>query len=81
MDLTDGKKAPLDMLARPLVVGDFVVYYNNIYEILEIKQYAKKFLCKLILVRKSLSTTTSRHNAKDLCLIDKNDVLIWKLKG
>lgn len=74
---------PLDLLERPLEVGDYVVLYNNIYQV-------KEFLGKvnnqgygrvrIILIDKSKTTKSVKKNSWDMCKIDKEDVLIWKIK-
>lgn len=75
--------APLDLLERPLEVGDYVVLYNNVYQI-------KEFLGRLngngggtvriLLVDKSKTTKSVKKNSWEMCKIDKEDVLIWKIK-
>jgi hypothetical protein len=74
---------PLDMIGREISVDDFVVFYSNIYQV---KALGKPNLMgngyvKILLVDKSKTTKTVSKYSGDICLIDNNDVLIWKLKG
>jgi hypothetical protein len=67
-----------DILDRPISPGDFIVFFNQIYEVLEIY---KSGIVKVILLNKSKTTSPVKKYADGMCLLDKNDVLIWKLKG
>lgn len=73
---------PVDLLSRPLSVDDYVVMFNNIYQVRELlgHVYNGNGLVRIILVDKSKTTKSVKKNSKDMCIIDKEDVLIWKLK-
>ncbi len=74
-------KPVVDMLERPVVVGDYVVSYNHIYQVEEV--YSRRIgsgIVKMILLDKSKTTKSVKKSAHEVCLIDKNDVLVWKLK-
>jgi hypothetical protein len=72
----------LDLLERPLSVDDYVVLFNNVYQIREFlgHVYNGNGLVRIILVDKSKTTKSVKKNSKDMCKIDKEDVLIWKIK-
>jgi len=75
---------PVDMIGREINVEDFVVFYSNIYQV---KALGKpnvnngRGYVKMILVDKSKTTKTVSKYSSDICIIDKNDVMMWKLKG
>ena len=73
---------PVDLLLRPLSVDDYVVLFNNIYQVRELlgHVYNGNGLVRIILVDKSKTTKSVKKNSKDMCIIDKEDVLIWKIK-
>jgi hypothetical protein len=67
---------PLDIIGRPLKVGDFVVYYNMIYKITALNgRRAAIFLAKP-------SPTTKKRNitCNELTLLPEEDVIMWFLK-
>ena len=68
---------PEDMIGRPIDVGDFVIMYNNIYEVTEVGPKT----ARIILVNKSPTTRSSVQQSRKLCLLYKEDILVWKLKG
>ena len=76
-------KLPLDYLGRPIKPGDYVFYYSNLYEVLEIP---RKVVgngigqVKIVLVDKSKTTKSVRKCSREMCLVDREDVLIWWLK-
>jgi len=74
---------PLDMIGREISVDDFVVFYSNIYQVKALGKpnLMGKGYVKILLVDKSKTTKTVSKYSSDICLIDNNDVLIWKLKG
>ena len=71
----------VDMLERPIKEGDFVVYYNKVYRVgdygNEVNRFASIPIC---LIDKTKSTKTVKKPAADLCLLDREEVMIWKLK-
>lgn len=71
------------MLERPLAVDDYVVYYSNIYLIKELlgnPRNGATAICRIILIDKSKTTKSVKKPSHEMCKIDKEDVLIWKLK-
>ena len=70
----------VDMLERPLEPGDYVVYYSNIYKVLELLGSAQSSHCRILLIDKSKTTKSVKKPSYEMCKIDKEDVLIWKLK-
>lgn len=75
-------RGPVDLLLRPLSVDDYVVLFNNIYQVRELlgHVYNGNGLVRIVLVDKSKTTKSVKKNSKDMCIIDKEDVLIWKIK-
>ena len=73
---------PVDLLLRPLSVDDYVVLFNNIYQVRELlgHVYNGNGLVRIVLVDKSKTTKSVKKNSKDMCIRDKEDVLIWKIK-
>ena len=71
-----------DLLDRPLEVGDYVVLFNNIYQILDFLGNGtyKHRMARILLIDKSKTTKSVKKYCKDMCKIDKEDVLIWKIK-
>lgn len=75
--------APIDLLERPLSVDDYVVLYNNVYQV---KEFLGKLngmgggMVRIILLDKSKTTKSVKKHSSDMCKIDKEDVLIWKIK-
>lgn len=80
-----------DILGRELAVGDYVMYYNGLYEVLSLPDPEKKY--KLLgrqlqldqrvlicLVIKSESTRPIVKLASELCRVPREDVLMWLLK-
>jgi len=73
----------LDLLERPLSVDDYVVLYNNVYQVREFLgkvNAAGGGTVRIILVDKSKTTKSVKKHSKEMCKIDKEDVLIWKIK-
>jgi len=73
---------PTDKLDRELVVGDFVVFYNDIYEVTALGKVNKfgKGPVRLLLVIRSESTRPVKKYSNDCCKLDAMDVVVWKLK-
>ena len=73
-----------DMLEREIHKGDYVVLYSNIYQVLDLLGNPRNDrgigMCRILLVDASKTTKSVKKNSKDMCIIDKEDVLIWKLK-
>jgi len=70
------------MLGREIQDGDYVVYYSNIYQVLARlgNPRGDYGLLRILLVDGSKTTKSVKKNSADMCIIDKEDVLIWKLK-
>lgn len=68
----------VDMLCRPIKKGDYVVSYNNVYEVTDLLGTGS--VIRILLVDKSKTTKSTRRSAHECCIIDANDVLIWKIK-
>jgi hypothetical protein len=73
---------PLDYLGRPINVGDYVFYYSNLYEVLSTGRVLPNgnSTVRIILVDKSKTTTSVRKFSREMCIVDKEEVFIWKLK-
>lgn len=80
-----------DILGRELAVGDYVMYFNGLYEVLELPKPRQKYnvlgqklqldqQVKICLVIKSKSTRPIVKLAKELCRVPREDVMIWLLK-
>jgi len=72
----------LDLLDREINVGDYVVFYSNIYEVLDRlgKPWQGNGLLRIRLVDGSKTTKSVKKNSKEMCIIDRDDILVWKLK-
>jgi len=73
-----------DILGREIKVGDFVVFYANVYQVKELDGRTDDILAtwvKIILVKKSLTTKPVWKNSKEMCVVPKEDVLASVLKG
>ena len=66
-----------DMLEREINVGDYVVYYSNVYQVLELLGIA---YARIKLIDPSKITKSIKKYTKEMCIIDKEDVLAWKIK-
>jgi hypothetical protein len=71
----------LDMLERPLEKGDYVVYYSNVYQVIDLLGTARlSTMARILLIDKSKTTKSVKKSCSEMCKIDKEDVLIWKIK-
>ncbi len=72
----------VDMLERPISKGDYVVLYSNIYQVMDILGTPRNShgMCRILLVDQSKTTKSVKKSSGDMCIIDKEDVLIWKIK-
>lgn len=72
----------IDMLGRELKVDDFVVSYNNIYQIKSIGRTNKTGTgsVKIMLVDPSKTTRPVLKYSGDLCKLAAGEVMIWMLK-
>ena len=75
---------PLDYLGRPIKPGDYVFYFGNLYQILEIP---KRILadgrgaCRIVLADRSPTTKPVRKYSSEMCAVPAEDVTAWILKG
>lgn len=71
-----------DMLGREIGEGDFVVYYSNIYQVLERlgNPQREHGTLRILLIDGSKTTKSVKKNSGSMCIVDKEDVLLWKLK-
>jgi hypothetical protein len=69
------------MLERPIQKGDYVVSYNNVYEVTDLLgKPGVGSTVRILLLDKSKTTKSVRRSASECCIIDAEDVLIWKIK-
>lgn len=66
-----------DILGRKLAVGDFVMHFHGLYQVLELKRNQQVKIC---LVIQSKSTRPVVKLASELCRVPAEDVVIWMLK-
>lgn len=74
--------APKDLLGRELSVGDYVVSYNNIYEVLglgKVNVNTGQGLVRIKLIEPSKTTRSVSKYSGDTCRLDTHDVVTWKL--
>lgn len=71
-----------DMLDREIHKDDYVVLYGNIYQVVDLlgSNRTGPGMCRLLLIDPSKTTKSVKKHSKDMCKIDKEDVLIWKIK-
>lgn len=76
------RPAHLDIVGRPIAVNDYVVYYSNVYQVSDLLGTPRNGygMCRILLVDKSKTTKAVKKPSREMCKIDKEDVLIWKLK-
>ena len=72
-----------DMIDREIRVDDYVVFYSNIYQVKGLGKARDngRGSLKIILMDKSKTTKAVTKFSKDVCLVDKEDVVMWLLKG
>ena len=72
-----------DILGCPLSKGDYVIYYSNIYQITELIGTRKKgqsSVAKILLVDQSDTTRSVKKYCFNMCKVETEDVLLWKIK-
>ena len=67
-----------DMIDRHVIVGDYVVSYNNIYEVLDL---IGPYLARIKLINPSETTKPVKRTSREICKIDKGEVVIYALKS
>lgn len=71
-----------DMLEREIAPGDYVVFYSKIYQVIELLGTPRSEcgMVRVKLIDASKTTRSVKKNSDEMCIIDKDDVLIWKIK-
>lgn len=67
-----------DLLGREVQKGDYVVFYSNIYQVLDRLGIPRgdHGLLRLLLLDGAETTKSVKKNSHEMCIIDKEDVLI-----
>jgi len=65
-----------DILGREIKTGDYVVFYNRLYEV---KQTCQRSSVSIELVEKLRTTRAVRKQASEMCIVSKGDVMKWML--
>ena len=65
-----------DIIGREIAVGDYVVYYSNIYKVLEL--YSTGY-AKIILAHRSKTTSSVKKYSKEMAILDPAHVTMWML--
>lgn len=78
-----GAQMITDLIDREIKVDDYVVFHNNIYKVLGLGKARGNGLgsVKIMLAKPSKTTRPVTKFSKDLCILHKEDILIWLLKG
>jgi hypothetical protein len=69
---------PTDIIGRPLAVGDYVVFYNNIYEILAFSVNCKN--ARIIIHPASPTSKSQMKSTSSLTLLPGPEVTLYFLK-
>jgi len=67
-----------DMVGREINVGDFVCYFNHLYEVKEISQM--HYLSMRLYPGTRNSKQKNGVKGKECCVIPRDDILIWIMK-
>lgn len=67
-----------DMLNREINPGDYVVLYSNIYQFVE-HLTPTSTMGRIVLLHKSKTTKSVCKPCNDMCLVDKDAVLMYLL--
>ena len=72
-----------DIIDREIKVDDYVVFYNNIYKVLGTGKANSSGggYVRMILAKPSKTTKPVSKYSKEMCILHKEDILIWLLKG
>jgi IS1 family transposase len=84
--MTDEKTAK-DVIGRPIKQGDYVFYYQNIYEVRDVLNNkssktlnsTKHYRVKLFLADPSRSTKVITRQSTETCLLPEKDITLWLL--
>lgn len=69
-----------DIIGREIKVDDFVAFYSNVYQVLSVPDNGKNnCMVTIILAHKSKTTKKQHKLSTEMCLIPKEDALIWML--
>jgi hypothetical protein len=75
---------PHDIIGREINIGDYVVFANNVYEVKALGEanpnYRNRGPVKIMLANPSKTTRPQSKNSGDMCLIPKEEYLIYLLK-
>ena len=70
-----------DLLDRELSIGDYVVFHNCIYQVHSIPNTERAYSrVKIMSINPSKTTKPVLKYSKELCIIPKEDIIVWKLK-
>lgn len=72
--------AALDIMDRELWPGDYVVFYNNIYQVKAVPLRNGYGMVQIMSINPSKTTKPVKKYSKEMCRLDKDEVLIWLLK-
>jgi len=67
-----------DALNRPLVSGDFVFYYSNVYRVKALLKNGH--YVRIILLHPSKTTRPQNKFSREMCLIPREDAVAWMLR-
>jgi hypothetical protein len=84
--MTDEKTAK-DVIGRPIKQGDYVFYYQNIYEVRDVLNNkssktlnsTKHYRVKLFLADPSPSSKVITRQSTETCLLPEKDITFWLL--
>jgi hypothetical protein len=75
---------PVDIIGRELHIGDFVVFTNNVYEVKGLGKANASYhgygTVQIMLANPSKTTRPQKKHSGDMCLIPKEDYLVYLLK-
>lgn len=65
-----------DILGRTISVEDYVMFYDQLYQVLQVGQNN----AKIILIEKAKTTKAVSKPGNKMCILPKDDVLLHLLK-
>jgi hypothetical protein len=70
-----------DIIGRPIMVDDFVVFYNNIYQVKALfpTRLQRGGLVKMLIYNGGKTATTVTKMSKDMVVLDRDQVMLWML--
>lgn len=71
-----------DIIDRPINVGDYVVFYSNVYKVTGLGKPGTSGHgpVRIILAEPSKTTKSAVKNSRDMCVIPAAEVTMWLLK-